>query len=256
MKDCPEQVAVEHDAGELAAWFLTEPGRAVASLERAIAGELLADLFGYHIVQVGDPFERPLIEDSRIGHRVVLGEQRGQHGLRARPEALPLAAACIDVLVLPHLLEFSTSPHEVLREAERVLIAEGHLLVFGFSPVSLFGLWRLLAAWRGEMPWRGQFLRRARLADWLTLLGFEIERAGACSFRPPLANPRLFARLAWMERLGGHFWPVAGNCYWLLARKRVAGIRPIRALQRRHQRLRMPGVAEPGMGKTSSRTLP
>lgn len=222
-------------------------GRSVAEQEAAVAEEVLADLFGYHIVQLGDPYETPLVGSSRIGHAVVVGDLEHPAGLVARHEALPLASGSVDVLVLPHQLEFTARPHEVLREAERVLIAEGHLLLFGFAPASWFGLWRLAAGWRGEAPWSGQFLRRARLGDWLKLLGLEIVRAGSCSFRPPLQHERRFERLAWMERLGRHFWPRAGNCYWLLARKRVLGVRPIRALRARRVRLSAAGAVESGM---------
>lgn len=231
----------------LADWLRSPAGRAVSAQEAAIAGEVLADLFGYHIVQLGDPYESPLISASRISHAVVVGDLERPAGLAARHDALPLASGSVDVLVLPHQLEFSARPHEVLREAERVLIAEGHLLLFGFAPASWYGMWRLALGWRGEAPWSGQFLRRARLADWLKLLGLEVVRAGTCSHRPPLRNARRFERLAWMERLGRHFWPRAGNCYWLLARKRVLAVRPVRALRTRRVRLPATGAVETGM---------
>ena len=242
-----ELEAAPATGGDLAAWLRGSPGRSVAEQEAAVAQEVLADLFGYHIVQLGNPYEAPLVGSSRIGHAVVVGDVGDPAGLVARHDALPLASGSVDVLVLPHQLEFAPRPHEVLREAERVLIAEGHLLLFGFSPVSCYGLWRLAAGWRGEAPWSGQFLRRARLGDWLKLLGLEVVRAGTCSFRPPLRNPRAFERLAWMERLGRHFWPLAGNCYWLLARKRVLGVRPMRALRARRVRLSAAGAVESGM---------
>ena len=231
----------------LADWLRSPAGRAVSAQEAAVAGEVLADLFGYHIVQLGDPYESPLISASRISHAVVVGDLERPAGLAARHDALPLASGSVDVLVLPHQLEFSARPHEVLREAERVLIAEGHLLLFGFAPASWYGIWRLALGWRGEAPWSGQFLRRARLADWLKLLGLEVVRAGTCSHRPPLRNARRFERLAWMERLGRHFWPRAGNCYWLLARKRVLAVRPVRALRTRRVRLPATGAVETGM---------
>ena len=233
--------------GGLAAWLQGPAGRSVAEQESAIAGEILADLFGYHIVQLGNPYPAPLVGASRISHAVVVGDLERPASLAARHDALPLASGSVDVLVLPHQLEFSPQPHEVLREAERVLIAEGHLLLFGFAPASWYGLWRLGLGWRGEVPWAGQFLRRARLADWLKLLGLEVVRAGGCSYRPPLGNPRRFERLAWMERLGRHFWPRLGNCYWLLARKRVLGVRPLPALRARRVRLAATGAVETGM---------
>jgi SAM-dependent methyltransferase len=165
--------------------------------------------------------------------------------LRCVDDALPVQADSVDVLVLPHVLEFARSPHAVLREAERILIPEGHLAILGFNPWSWYGLWRRAAGWRGRLPWRGRFVGMTRLRDWLTLLGFEIERCEKLSFRPPLSRPPLHARLEIMERLGQHFWPVLGNVYFVLARKRVVAIRPVRARWARQRRLPAGGVIEP-----------
>ncbi len=231
----------------LADWFAVDPGQAVAGAEHAVAGEVLANLFGYHILQLGNPYAVPLITVSRIQHQAVLAHQcaGGHANVRCLDDALPVQAGSVDVVVLPHVLEFARSPHGVLRETERVLIPEGHVLVFGFNPWSSFGLWRLAAAWRGQLPWRGRFVGLPRLRDWLTLLGFEIERIERLSFRPPLRRQGLHARLEFMERLGQHFWPVLGNVYCVLARKRVVALRPIRARWARQRRLQTASAIEP-----------
>ena len=228
-------------------WFAVEPGLAVAAAEQALAADALANLFGYHILQLGNPYASPLIACSRIQNQVVLGIGASCDGaaVRCLDEALPVQAGSVDVLVLPHVLEFARSPHAVLREAERVLIPEGHLAILGFNPWSWFGVWRRAAGWRGQLPWRGRFVGMTRLRDWLTLLGFEIERSEKLSFRPPVARPGLHARLETVERLGQHFWPVFGNVYFVLARKRVVAMRPIRARWARQRRLPATGVIEP-----------
>jgi len=231
----------------LRAWFESEPGHAVACAELQLAGDVLPDLFGYHVLQLGQAYSTPMIACSRIQHQLVIatGPACGGEGLSARAEALPIQAGSVDVLVLPHVLEFARSPHAVLREAERVLIPEGHLVVLGFNPWSLFGLWRLAAGWRGNMPWCGRFVGLARLRDWLALLGFDIERVERLSFRPPLRRARLHAKLEFIERLGSHFWPVFGNVHFVLARKRVVAVRPIRASWARQRRRAATGVIEP-----------
>ena len=231
-------------------WFSTVAGAAVAATETLLAADVLSDLFGYHLVQLGRPHEASLLAGSRISHHVMLGANPAEPGVSAyaRNDALPLQAATVDVLVLPHGLEFADEPHDVLREAERVLIPEGYVLIFAFNPWSLFGLWRLFSGWRGEYPWRGRFIRPARLKDWLAVLGFEVVKAGGLSFRPPLRNAGWFARLAWMERPAAYFLPWLGNVYWILARKRVPAARPIRALRARRRRLRT-AVAESPLGQ-------
>jgi SAM-dependent methyltransferase len=228
-------------------WFNTLPGSAVREVEQEIGRDLLSDLFGYHLVEVGD-VGAPLAEHSRVSHRLLIacdGAALPDGDVVARPDLMPIASNAVDVVVLPHVLEFAGNPHGILREAERMLIGEGHILIIGFNPWSGFGLCRRTLGWRGRAPWCGRWLTPARVRDWLELLGFEVERIMRGSFRPPLASGDWHARLEFMERLGGHFWPVASNVYAILARKRVTLLRPVRTSWRLRRRLASAGVVEP-----------
>ena len=49
---------------------------------------------------------------------------------------LPLASQSMDLVVMPHVLEFSKDPHQILREAERVLMPEGQIIIAGFNPLT------------------------------------------------------------------------------------------------------------------------
>ena len=234
--------------GELNRWFTTVPGSAIAEIEQALAGEILPNLFGYHVVQIGAPHAAELIAHSRISHRVVIGTDWNESPLGqiiAAPDALPVERNAVDVVVLPHTLEFAYNAHGVLREAERILIGEGHIVILGFNPWSSFGVWRGALSWRGRVPWSGRFLSLSRLKDWLGLLGFEIERVVRASFRPPLHSARWHTRLEFMEGMGGHFWPLLSNVYVLVARKRVEAIIPIRATWARRRRVAAGSMVKP-----------
>ena len=77
---------------------------------------------------------------------------------------LPFASASLDLVVLPHVLEFLPDPHQMLREVERVLIPEGQVVIAGFNPLSLWGLRRYRPAQReGLFPWNGNYLSVLRL---------------------------------------------------------------------------------------------
>ena len=231
----------------LRAWYQELPGQAIAEIERGMAREVLPDLFGYHLVQIGESANE-LIEFSRISHRVVIGldELPTISGRAvARPDALPIAGNSIDVVVLPHTLEFAPNAHGILREAERILIGEGHLLILGFNPWSTFGVYQRALSWRGLAPWSGDFLGLSRVRDWLGLLGFEVDRVIRASFRPPLSSARWQHRTEFLERFGGHFWPVLSNLYAILARKRVESVRPIRTRWRMRSRVLAGGAIEP-----------
>ena len=244
------------DLAALRVWFRSVPGLVIAEAEQALAREILPNLFGYHAVQIGTPHASELLEHSRISHRLVIGTEliESRFGrVIADPVALPIERNSVDVVVLPHTLEFSPNAHGILREAERILIGEGHVVILGFNPWSSFGCSRHVLGWRGRAPWSGSFLSLARLKDWLGLLGFEIERVARASFRPPISQPSWHARLEFLERMGAHFWPLLGNVYALVARKRVEAIMPIRARWARRRRLAARGVIEPTARTISKR---
>ena len=231
----------------LRAWFETENGRVFADIECGLAKSILPNLFGYHLVQLGVCQGPAFSASSRISHQLCVAlDGRCAEGCRlvCAEDALPFAEASIDVLVLPHVLEFGRDPHGVLREAERVLIGEGHLLILGFSPWSLFGLWRLCLGWRGHAPWSGRHLRLARVKDWLSLLGFDIVLTAKASYRPPLAGGPLFRWLEFLERFGAYFF---GNIYMIVAKKRIVGVRPLKSAWIKRRGLVTGGVAEPSI---------
>ena len=73
---------------------------------------------------------------------------------------LPFEAQSVDLIVMPHTLEFTSDPHRLLREAERVLMPEGQLIILGFNSLSLWGARQSL----GKMTGR-PFVPAARRPD-------------------------------------------------------------------------------------------
>jgi ubiquinone/menaquinone biosynthesis C-methylase UbiE len=55
------------------------------------------------------------------------GRYDGLSEVRSDLHHLPLAANSIDLVVMPHTLEFAPDPHQMLREVERVLVPEGQV---------------------------------------------------------------------------------------------------------------------------------
>jgi SAM-dependent methyltransferase len=155
--------------------------------------------------------------------------------LRCHFDALPFDAASLDLVILPHALELARDPHLALREVERVLVPEGRVIIVGFNPASLWGTRQRLGRlrrrlWRGSsgelfLPHAGEFVGYRRLRDWLRLLSFEVEAGRFGCYIPPLTSARWLARFAWMERAGEHWWPVFGALYYIVAVKRVRGMR-------------------------------
>lgn len=239
--------AEQHGAAALAQWFEHSPGREFIQAECQRLRRAFATMFGYHLVQVGALGAGEYLQSSRIPHRVVVATEHeggGAHGLMCTPGALPIASDTVDVVLLPHVLEFAEEPHGVLREAERVLIGEGHLVVLGFNPASLWGLGRVALGWRERAPWSGHYVSLHRLKDWMRLLGFDVVRTERFFFRPPLGRARMLERLRWLDQFGARAWPALGAGYMVIGRKRLVHLMPLKT-QWRLRRLRAAGVVEP-----------
>ena len=242
----------------LESWFRSVPGALAKALEQHLLGSVLPDLFGYHIVQLGCHQGDDMLSSTRISHRVRVDlgtrEDVTAH-MRCAEDALPLAPSSVDVLVLPHVLEFADDPRRVLREAGRVLIGEGHIVVSGFNPWSWYGLWSLLWRWQGRAPWHGHFIGVTKLKDWLQLLGFDIVSVSRAGFRPPLHGSRINRATAFLERLGAFCCPPVGNFYVVVGRKRVEGVTPLRVTWRQRRHVLAGGVVEPS-ARTSNACCP
>ncbi len=231
-------------------WFDRPPGKYLAQIEQARMGEILPDLFGYHLLQVGHLGQVDLLAQSRILHRSIIdidccGVSSPYPQFRGSASALPVESDCVDVVILPHVLEFDSQRHEVLRESFRVLVPEGHLLIAGFNPRSLMGLSRIARRRRGPAPWSGHFLGVSRLKDWLALLGFDVMRVSPCFINSSSGKQRWLDRLDAFWRFGNRAAPVFSGAYVMVARKRVTTMTPIKTRWRPERRLVGVGLAEP-----------
>lgn len=213
-------------------WLDTPLGRYVTAWEQQRADNILSDVFGFNAVQIGMP-EIDLLRANRMMLRQRADDDGPVH-VRCDARQLPFRAASIDLVVLPHVLEFHPDPHQVLREVERVLIPEGQLLIVGFNPFSLWGLRRRLPACPQAYPFDAHYLSLPRLKDWLSLLNMDVDRGHFGCYAPPLAGIRNMARFRWMDRAGDRWWPIAGGVYLIRAVKRVPGMRLVRPAWKRN----------------------
>ena len=205
-------------------WLETPLGRYLAEREQRYFDDAVADIFGYNAFQVGMP-EIDLLRASRIPLRVRVGPA-GAVDMRADFRDLPIASSSADLVLLPHVLEFAEHPHQILREAARVLMPEAHVVISGFNPFSLWG-WRRAFHRGRHFPWRGRFITLMRVKDWLALLGFEVIGGQMACYAPPSRQDKWRERFAFMETAGERWWPIAGGVYFLQAVKRVRGARLI-----------------------------
>ena len=227
-------------------WLATPLGRYLRDWEQAQLDAAVVDVFGYHAVQLDTP-ELNGLQANRMPHRWQVSSFAEPldspcdppgipFALVADGAALPFEANSLDLVIMPHTLELCADPHATLREVERVLMPEGHVVITGLNPVSLWGWHERRKSLYRRMGWRdavadgvGQLIAYWRLRDWLRLLGFEVQMSRFGCWRPAVQNNRWLARLAWLDRWGARWWPILGGAYLVVAVKRVPGGRTLGA---------------------------
>ncbi|HMK86690.1 MAG TPA: methyltransferase domain-containing protein [Steroidobacteraceae bacterium] len=229
-----------------AEWFESPVGGRVMREEAALARLALDDVFGFELLQVGvwGP-ARHLLDAARTQHTTLLApEPQPGVTLCAPLASLPFASDSIDAILLPHTLELVEDPYAVLREAERVLCAEGCLLICGFNPWSGWGARRMFArAFRRPAfpPHTRRLLAERRLRDWVALLDFEVEELYGYLGSLPISGRRRPPTEGF-----GHEAPYrpraafSAGAYLLKARKRVQTLTLVRPKRWARQRVLVP----------------
>ena len=205
-------------------WFASEQADYVLRHEQDYFDHTVSDIFGFNAMQFGLP-QHDFLRSSRMPLRFTAGNQ-ASNAVRLCCDELPFDSGSLDLVLLPHVLEFAETPHQIIREVERVLRPEGSLIISGFNPYSLWGLRRALGSKKGY-PWHGKFIGLPRLKDWLALLGFEVAGGRFAAYAPPLRQAKWMERFTFMEKAGDRWWAVSGGIYFLHAIKRVPGMRLI-----------------------------
>lgn len=227
---------------DLSDWFETPLGQSLLREEQGAIDDALQCVFGYHQLQIGVSGRLDLLGESRISHRFIL-HTRPEFNPRLSAlvdfNHLPLPAETMDSILLHHVLDFSQSPHHLLREAARVLIPRGHLIIVGFNPWSLWGVCAsVLRLFTSRPRWRFQYLRIGRLLDWLTLVDMEAIDIYQGFYRPPLPQEKAIKYLHWMDRWGKRLRLACGGFYVIVARKDHLTLTPIKPTWQQYRPLR------------------
>lgn len=241
------------NAGDrLSAWLNSPRGRALVAVERRQLSAVMPYLIGYRLLQVGPwGLRADQLEDRRMfrGWVASVPEDPAGH-LYFDGRRLPIASHCMDTVVLPHTLERCESPHQLLREADRVLCDRGQLVLLGFNPLAPAALAKRMVGMRGPHPVTRNLYGMRRVCDWLDLLDFEVvhgRRYGA-------GFPYLPGGGVDWQRPGKWQLPATmAQAYLLIARKRVIPVTPVRQPRRIRGRAAagIPAAA-PRFGSSSS----
>ncbi len=205
-------------------WYQGSVGQSLLTHTKQRLDLMLPQVFGFRGVQVGQICDQtPLLERAGLMRSFVVDPEGGKVGADMIGDAtqLPLGSDSFNLVFLPHTLDFCDRPHQVLREADRLLTSDGYLLLMGFNLFSGFGVRRAAQKWRGGMPWQGHFFTRGRIADWLSLLNFQVVEVAGVS-TGPISRPLSGGFREQMRGLREYYSPV----YMVLARKQTVPLNP------------------------------
>jgi SAM-dependent methyltransferase len=229
-------------------WLETGTGKVLLREEaRQVAGAF-ENIFGDQFLQIGswsDPAAFHQFARTRR-YAVVAGKRGPGVDFVSAPEDLAVATDSIDAVFLPHTLETTDDPHAVLREVDRILRPDGHVVVAGFNAWGWWGARHYLSGRRFPAGVH-RLVSEYRLRDWLHLLDYFVEPArfhcvtppifrGAGPVDPPPATPAADGEDRALPPATGRWNPLA-SCYLLVARKEVFTVTPVRPAFRRRPRL-------------------
>lgn len=225
-------------------WLATALGEALLLQEARVVEEALDGIFGEYCLQLGLWGEARTFQRFSRTQRCSIIAESADGGPSAVGEyhRLPVESDSIDAVLLPHTLDYCDRQHAVLREVDRVLRSDGHIIVLGFKPGGLWGLRRLIPG-AGMPPGADHLISERRLGDWLQLLDMRIQRVAQYFFHWPLPGNKARASAKW-ERRGQAWWPELAACYMLTAQKRVSTLTPVRPVWRTKPKV-VTGLAEP-----------
>lgn len=141
------------------------------------------------VMQIGGlGWENQFIDSSLYQYFVIVDAKGGgmQHcnKIKGTVEFMPIQSDSVDMIILPHVLEFLPEQHHVVREVARILKPEGKLVILNFNPWRLYVHYQYLRAKESHDPLRGLFLTQSKIMDWLKLLNFQVEVAARFNFDP------------------------------------------------------------------------
>jgi len=236
---------------QLESWFESPAGQRMLTNQSQLLQQILSRIFGYHLLYSGDTRLVDVVKASSIKYKVFLNSKNAGSQLCSNIHSLPIQTNSTDLVILQHSLDNENDPFQILREASRVILPNGSLVVIGFNPLSLWGIWKLSMWFSVKPPWTQRFISPYRLSEWLDVLDFDVIGYESASFVPPISFGSRNFVLNGLDSLLAKTLPQRGGFYLLVAKKRVSCITPIQL-----QKVRRRGniLPIPLAGKVSSKS--
>ncbi|MBP9722798.1 MAG: class I SAM-dependent methyltransferase [Gammaproteobacteria bacterium] len=217
-------------------WLTGFLGKEFYCEEISLLQDKISNIFGFHILQIGTEsldYLSSLSDQLKINHRIVLSEKKikipkvTSSVLNCKAQAIPLDSNSIDAVLIAHGLEFSSDPHSLLREVDRILLPEGYVIILGFNPWSFWGLKKKLSFKNKIYPWHGKWLSSYRICDWLSLLNYDVTFCQHYFYRPCINNQNILSYTKFFDSIG-KIIPLGSAGFCIIATKKQEAFELIR----------------------------
>lgn len=215
----PEDLVQSHQV--FSNWYFSDRAESIVADQYKHLAAIGPRCFGYQAVQIGCNPGHSLLSDVMTQRHAVFApvyQQDISDGVCDMVH-LPFESNSLDVLYLNHVLDYAPNPHWCLQEAHRVVADHGSLIISGFSPLSVFGLYAYASRFKRYTAWRKHSISLHRLEDWFGILGFDLHTLERSSVLP--ASIQLPSSIA-------HLGQKHGSLYTLRACKEIARLTPLR----------------------------
>lgn len=206
-------------------------GCSLLQAEQKIFSTLLQQHYGKHALLIGVPHQEHLLDTSRLPYHTLIGplipREKNVGYVESDLHELPIMTGSMDLVMLPHTLEFVDNPRQLLSEACRIIKPEGLIILSGFNPYSAWGVRKLFSKHK-IAPWSSNFIHSRKIKSWLQLADFAMEKQMMTLFRPPVNSESFYHHLHFLERIGVKCLPALSGVYVLVARAKVIPLTPIR----------------------------
>ncbi len=223
----------------LFAYYQTPRGKLLKDLEVGYLQNAIVVSCKQTILQVGGlGWESEFIDCTLYTNYTILDAKnlgcQGARKIRAKAYHLPLQSDSVDMIILPHILEFDAYRFQTMREVERVLKPEGTVVILNFNPWSIWVRYQYLWDKRLADSWRGHFIRRSRVIDWLKLLNFEVTTVSQFHLDSIATKNVKFL---------GNTFSISASAYGVKAIKRRYNLIPLTPVENMIPRLALAGSA-------------
>ena len=203
-------------------WFDTKNGQRLLNAEEAILSDFLEDKFGYFSLQT-HTLGRNLLKQTRMNHHIMM--EGPDRNIVCSSMHLPFEKDSIDLIISQHQLEKIGNIQALFSEFFRVIIPGGRVVILSFNPFSFAGL-RNLTCFDNFSPWNQKFISLSAAQKILKEEGFTVEEGRMVDYQPLFSDNASDHKL--FEDVGARWLPLFGNVYFIVARKDVVGVTPLR----------------------------